>query len=135
MYEIDKLYPNSVSKDFLQIELKNYEIYRNVNNDEKESNEEIIEDNDDEIDLETELNIKFDVYEKFKQIRRVPTKTNQINSYVKKWNDFMCMKKNHHDRFMPIYNHIKYLLDKLLSRDITIKTLQNYLQIIFHLHF
>lgn len=135
LYEIDKLYPNSVSKDFLQIELKNYEIYRNVNNDEKESNEEIIEDNDDEIDLETELNIKFDVYEKFKQIRRVPTKTNQINSYVKKWNDFMCMKKNHHDRFMPIYNHIKYLLDKLLSRDITIKTLQNYLQIIFHFCF
>ena len=49
--------------------------------------------------------------------------------------DFMCMKKNHHDRFMPIYNHIKYLLDKLLSRDITIKTLQNYLQIIFHFCF
>lgn len=135
LHEIEKLYPNSVNKEFLQIESDNYEIYRNVNNDEKDSNEEIIEDNDDEIDLETELNIKFDVYEKFKQIRRVPTKTNQINSYVKKWNDFMCMKKNHHDRFMPIYNHIKYLLDKLLSRDITIKTLQNYLQIIFHFCF
>ena len=135
LHEIEKLYPNSVNKEFLQIESDNYEIYRNVNNDVKDSNEEIIEDNDDEMDLETELSIKFDVYEKFKQIRRVPNKTNQIESYVKKWNDFMSMKKNHHDRFVPIYNHIRYLLDKLLSRNISIKTLQNYLQIIFHFCF
>ncbi|MGJ0299504.1 hypothetical protein [Aliarcobacter cryaerophilus] len=135
LHEIEKLYPNSVNKEFLQIESDNYEIYRNVNNDVKDSNEEIIEDNDDEMDLETELSIKFDVYEKFKQIRRVPNKTNQIESYVKKWNDFMSIKKNHHDRFIPVYNHIRYLLDKLLSRNITIKTLQNYLQIIFHFCF
>ncbi len=135
LFEIEKLFPNTVSKELLQIESSNYKIYRNINQHETDNDSEIVDDFDDdfddELDLRTELNIKFDVYEKLTDIVKVPDDYKSIPKYVKDWNDFMNIKKNQDDRLIPIFNHLKYLLNKILLKDILSKTLNGYLRVLF----
>ena len=135
LFEIEKLYPNTVSKELLEIESNNYKIYRNINQDEIDNASENVDDFDeeidDELDLKTELNIKFDVYEKLIGIVKIPDNYKSIPKYVKDWNDFMNVKKNQDDRLIPIFNHLKYLLNKLLIKEILPKTLYGYLRVLF----
>lgn len=134
LFEIEKLYPNSVSKELLQIELYNYKIYKNINQ-EEDSDPETIDDSVEELDLETELNIKFDVYEKLKDILNFPNKDKQIFKYINDWTNFMDAKKNQDNRLAPIFNHIRYLFKKFESKDINFETLKSYLGILFNYFF
>lgn len=131
LFEIEKLYPNSVNKELLQIEHNNYKIYRNINKDEDDNTTEIIDDLDDELDLQTELNVKFDVYEKLKDIQKVPDEKKQITEYVNSWKNFMDAKRNQDDRLFPIFNHLKHQLDKFKSKKINSDTLRRYLRVLF----
>ena len=132
LFELEKLYPKSVSasnQELLNIERKNLEIYRNINQDDKGVN--FNDDIDDELDLETELKFKFQIYEKLKEIKEVPLKSELMSSYCQKWYSFMEKKINQADRFTPIYNHIRYLFNQYENKDINQKTLQSYLQSCF----
>ena len=131
LFEIEKLYPNTVSKELLEIESNNYKIYRNINQDETDNASKIDDDFDDELDLKTELNIKFDIYEKLTDIVKVPDNYKSIPKYVKDWNDFMNVKKNQDDRLILIFNHLKYLLNKVLLKEILPETLKGYLRVLF----
>lgn len=132
LFELEKLYPKSVSasnQELLNIERKNLEIYRNINQDDKgiDFNDDI----DDELDLETELKFKFQIYEKLREIKEVPLKTELMSSYCKKWYCFLEKEENQADRFTPIYNHIRYFFNDYENKNINKKTLQSYLQSCF----
>ena len=130
LYEIEKLFPKSVKEELLQIETNNLNIYRNINQT-TSIDDELEEDNDDELNLQKELNFKFQVYDKLKEIKKVPLKEQLMPNYCQKWFNFMNTKTNQADRFIPIYSHLLYLLNKYKNKEISRTTLQNYLHIIF----
>lgn len=133
LFEIEKLYPNSVKQELLDIEQSNLKIYRNINQD-----SEILEDTDDELDLEVSLNINYELYEKLKKIIKVPNKEKDLSKYLENCYTFINRNRNKVEEFKPIFNHVEYLLkktDKNFNKSIEAKTLQIYLYIIFHFCF
>lgn len=125
LFEIDKLYPKVISRDLLDIEKQNLEFYRN-----SPSNIDDVEP-----DLDEQLaNNDYEIFEKFKTIKKVNKAKYVSKEYLQKWYSF-CDKYKENETFSSMVNYVKYLLN-LANREInknaiTSKTLQAYLQRIF----
>lgn len=123
LLEIEKLYPNVISKTCLEVERKNLEYYR-------DSPSRI---DDQEIDLDEGLSSDYEIFEKFKTIKKTP-KNKMSNLYLKKWYSFIN-RYDTHEMYGPMCKYVKYLLDlankDISSKPISSKTLQSYLQRIF----
>lgn len=125
LFEIDKLHPHVISKNLLDIEKQNLEFYRN-----SPSNID-----DCELDLDDQLaNDDYEIFEKFKTIKKVNKSKYVSKEYLKKWYFFIERYKEH-DTFSKMTSYVKHLLDKankeINTNAITSKTLQSYLQRIF----
>lgn len=132
LFELEKLYPNSVNNNLLAIEKANQEVYRNFNQANKDISQENFDDEvDDELDLKTELKFKFDVYEKLTEIVKVPDEKKSITQYIINWRKFMLIQKNEADRLEAIYSYLNFLFYKYENKEINQRTLKNYLQISF----
>lgn len=132
LFELEKLYPNSVSNNLLAIEKANQEVYRNFNQVNQNISQENFNDElDYELDLKTELKFKFDVYEKLTEIVKVPSEKKVITQYLINWRKFMEFNKNKADRLEEIYSYLDFLFYKYENKEINQRTLRNYLQISF----
>lgn len=132
LFELEKLYPNSVNNNLLAIEKANKEVYKNFNQPRKDANQNYFDDElDDELDLKTELKFKFDVYEKLTEIVKVPNEKKLIFEYISNWRKFMLNEKNKADRLESIYAYLEFLFFKYENKKINQRTLRNYLQISF----
>lgn len=125
LFEIDKLYPEVISRDLLNIEKQNLEFYRN-----SPSNID-----DCELDLDEQLaNNDYEIFEKFKTIKKVNKSKYVSKEYLKKWYSFIDRYKEN-ETFFAMTSYVKHLLDKankeINTNAITSKTLQAYLQRIF----
>lgn len=130
LFELDKLFPNSINKELLEIEKKNYEIYRNLNQKNFNDNNDEIEEDDDESDLKTKLKFNSKNYEQLREITKVPTDQKQLLEFYQKW-ERIVSKPNQSDKIKQMYSHIRYFLDKHKNKEINRKTLRDYLYIIF----
>ncbi len=132
LFELEKLYPNSVNNDLLEIEEANKEVYKNFNQTRNDANQNYFDDElDDELDLKTELKFKFDVYEKLTEIVKVPNEKKLVLEYISNWRKFMLSEKNKADRLESIYAYLEFLFFKYEDKEINQRTLRNYLQISF----
>lgn len=125
LFEINKLYPHVISKNLLDIEKQNLEFYRN-----SPSNID-----DYELDLDEQLaNNNYEIFEKFKNIKKLNKSKHVSKEYLKKWYSFIDRYKDH-ETFFAMASYVKHLLDKankeINTNAITSKTLQAYLQRIF----
>ena len=128
LLELDKLYPDSISSELLDIERNNLAIYRKYPS----------RDEDDEIDIDKFLGTNYELYDKFKQLRKVPTKKG-IKGYLTKSYLFIEANKHKEKQFTPIFNYVYLLLNEADSnyrkKPILPTTLQAYLQVIFEFCF
>lgn len=129
--ELDYMYPGVISKELLEIDRKNLEIYRNEN---QNSDEDI----EDESDVEDELYKNYELYCEFEKIRFVPEKKG-IEKYLLKWNKFLDKNININNEFIDIFLYVKELIKSVDKnsdiKKIKTKTLRAYLQVLFQYAF
>jgi integrase len=140
LFELEKLYPQSVNNYLLALEKTNQTVYKKfnqnrVNDTQKKSDDdfydEFDDESDDELDIKKELNFKFNVYEKLTEIVKVPKNKLSMANYFSFWRKFMSIEYNKVDRLESIYSYIEFLFVKHENNEINQRTLRNYLQISF----
>lgn len=141
LLEIEKLYPNTVSNIFLEIEKNNTKIYRK-NNKEFDKKDDI----DDELDIDKILDTNYELYEKLKELLKLKEGEKKdikffsddnyyFSDYLKRNYLFIKRNKNKEKKLTPIFNYVEKTLkksDKKNDGDILPKTLQQYLRILFY---
>ena len=126
LLELEKVFPNSVPTKLLEIEKNNLRIYRNINYELIECDED-----DDEMDLQTQLEFNHELYEDLKKIIKVPRQDDLIPMYLKKAYAFIKKNTNKEKRLLSIFEYIKNLLESLEKKSIKPKTLRDYLYVNF----
>ncbi|MGJ0359236.1 hypothetical protein [Aliarcobacter cryaerophilus] len=162
LLEIEKLYPESVKKELLDIERNNIRIYKGNN-----EKFDLDDDNDDELEIQAFLKINYELYEEFRNIIKVPNSkiyykskqkiksvsseamNNTLAKYLKNWYSFIQLNKDKSFELVPIFLYVEKLLAKVdrkykannnqsnennqpLYKSIKYSTLQKYLNVLFH---
>jgi len=126
LFELDYLFKNKIDKRLLNLEKKNFEIFKEGNN---ENEDEL-----DEIDLDAYLDSNFEVFDEFKKLKRIPQKK-EILGYLNKWYKYLNLKRNKVTQLITIFDYALFLLQKadkrINNKPITPKTLAGYFQILF----
>ena len=125
LFEIEYLFPHSISKRLLDIEHKNMQVYRNHNP---------IENEEDEVSLDDYLDSDIELYDELKKIKKLPS-DKKFTTYLNKWYRFINNNKNKEKKLTKMFEFCEFILKKadkrITKKIIQIKTMQGYLQVIF----